>query len=117
MNIKRISFTIAAALLLCSAPITVLAKCQGSTCTLDNPFGTTEVTVLIGTVIKAFLGIIGSLTLLMLVWGGFLWLTSAGNQDRISKGTKTMVWAVIGVILVFSSYILVNTLFGKLTGQ
>lgn len=85
-------------------------------CKLDNPLANdkTEATQIIATVIKTALGIIGALTLLMLVWGGFQWLTSAGNPEKVKMGTQTMVWAVIGVLLVFASYMLLSTFLGFL---
>ncbi len=88
---------------------------------LENPIGSgktgiTDVNVLLGTLIKAALGIVGSLTLLMLVWGGFQWLTSAGNAEKVKKGTQTMIWAIVGVALVFSSYIILKTFTDLLTG-
>ena len=87
-------------------------------CKLENPLQNgTEVTAIIGTIIKAALGIVGALTLLMLVWGGFQWLTSAGNPEKVKMGTQTMVWAIIGVLLVFASYLLLSTFTDYLTGQ
>lgn len=91
-------------------------------CSLENPIGvgksgTTEVTSIISLVIKTALGIIGGLTLLMLVWGGFQWLTSAGNSEKVKSGTDTMIWAVIGVVLVFSSYLLLSTFTDYLTSK
>ncbi len=88
---------------------------------LENPIGvgqqgTTSATAIIGIVIKSALGIIGALTLLMLVWGGFEWLTSAGNPEKVKSGTQTMVWAIIGVVLVFASYLLLSTFTNYLTG-
>lgn len=85
------------------------------TCKLENPIGETEVTGLIRRVIVAVLGIIGALTLLMFVWGGFQWLTSAGNPEKVSAGTQTMVWAVIGVLIVLFSYVLLSTFLNFLT--
>lgn len=88
---------------------------------LDNPLldsngkPVTEASQLIGRIIKGALAVLGSLTLLMMVWGGFQWLTSAGNSERVEKGTKTMIWAIIGVVLIFSSYLLVDTLTTVLT--
>ena len=84
---------------------------EGTVC-LKNPLGKgrTEATDIIGVLIRGVLTILGSVSLLMLVWGGFQWLTSAGNTEKVEKGTSTMVWAVIGVIIVLSSYILVSTL-------
>jgi uncharacterized membrane protein YidH (DUF202 family) len=82
-------------------------------CSLNNPLskisGTTSVPQVIQIVIKAALGLIGGLTLLMFVWGGFQWLTSAGNEERVKNGSKTMLWAVIGLVLVFTSYFILST--------
>lgn len=91
---------------------------KGTVC-LDNPLGkgVVDARQIIGIVIKGVLGIIGSISLLMMVWGGFQWLTSAGNQEKVKAGTQTMVWAVIGVLLVFSSFILVNALTDYLSGK
>ncbi len=85
-------------------------------CKLENPIGATEVPALIKQVITVALGVIGSFTLLMLVWGGFQWLTSAGNPEKVSAGTQTMVWAVIGVMVVFASYVLLSTFLNIFVG-
>ncbi len=87
-------------------------------CKLENPLAgnPTSVPVIIGTIIKSALGIVGALTLLMLVWGGFQWLTSAGNPEKVKSGMQTMLWAIIGVILVFASYLLLSTFTDYLTG-
>jgi len=53
------------------------------------------------------LGIIGSLVLAVFIYGGFLWLTSGGVPDRVSKGRKAMMGALIGLIIVFGAYVLV----------
>ncbi len=86
---------------------------------LDNPLegNKTEATQIISKVITTALGIIGALTLLMLVYGGFQWLTSAGNPEKVKMGTQTMVWAIIGVLLVFASYMLLSTFTNYLTGK
>ncbi len=86
-------------------------------CQLTNPIAATEVSDIISTVIKAMLGIIGGLTLLMFVWGGFQWLTSAGSPEKIKSGMQTMIWAVIGVMLVLASYLLLSTFLDFLTGK
>jgi hypothetical protein len=83
---------------------------------LENPLSIgTSVGGIIKQVITTALGIIGALTLLMFVWGGFEWLTSAGNPEKVKAGTQTMVWAIIGVVLVFSSYLLLATFTNILT--
>jgi len=53
------------------------------------------------------LGIVGSLTLLAFVYGGFLWLTSAGISERVNKGKQVIIGAVIGLFIVFGSYTII----------
>lgn len=91
---------------------------KGQCIQLENPLqgNTTDVTVILGWIIKAALGLMGSLALFMLIWGGFQWLTSAGNPERVESGTQTMIWAAIGVVVVLSSYLIVTTYLDYLTG-
>lgn len=68
------------------------------------------------------LGIVGSLTLLMFIYGGVILLTSAGNTERVSKGKEIILGAVVGLLIVFGSYTLidfiVNRVFeAKINGQ
>lgn len=76
---------------------------------LDNPLGS-DVTIpgLIGRVISAILGIVGSLALVMFIYGGFTWMLAAGNNEKVKKGKDILVWAAIGLIVIFSSYALVR---------
>ena len=71
---------------------------------------------LIGRIINAALGIVGSLALLMFVWGGLLWMTSAGSEEKVKQGREILIWATAGLALVFFSYVLVRFVIGSLTG-
>jgi len=85
----------------------------GNTVTLPNPLGTsvTSIPQLIGKIIKAVLGIIGSLALAMFTYGGFRFLTSAGEADGVKVEKDTLIWATIGSVVVFSAYALVKFVF------
>jgi len=95
------------------------AECCGSrqsdstNCTpcLPNPLGGTtgtDVNLLIGQVINAVLGIVGSLALVMFIYGGLTWMTAAGNKEKIQKGKDILIWATIGLIIIFSAYAIVK---------
>lgn len=98
-------------------PIFVLAEGEGGTTPsqpnqLPNPL--TDVgspQVLIGKVIVAVLGVVGSLALLMFIYGGFVWMTAAGNQEMVTRGRNVLIWATIGLIIIFSSYAIVKFVF------
>ncbi|MCX6745540.1 MAG: pilin [Candidatus Parcubacteria bacterium] len=68
----------------------------------------TDVAKFIGSIIKSILSVIGAFALLLVVYGGLLILTSHGNPEGISKGKKTITWAVIGVGVILGSYALVS---------
>lgn len=77
---------------------------------LDNPLGpgVTDVPTLIGRIIKAVLGIVGSLALVMFIYGGFTWMLAAGSSEKVKKGRDIIVWAAIGLVIIFTSYALVS---------
>lgn len=88
---------------------------------LPNPFvvkqeidgKTVEVSLtiqqIIGRGISVALGIMGSIALAMFFYGGYLWLISGGSSDRIKKGKETLIWATVGLAIIFGSGVLVQT--------
>ena len=73
-----------------------------------NPLNTIDIRVVIGKVVRAVLVIVGALALIMFVYGGFTWLTSAGNEQKVETGRNTLIWSALGLIIVFSAYVLVH---------
>lgn len=62
------------------------------------------------------LGIIGSIVLLMFVYGGVIWITSEGDPARVNKGKQTAVNAVIGLALVLGAYALMTFVIASVIG-
>ncbi len=82
---------------------------EGQDCvSLTNPLNETDIKKIIGNSIGVIMGIAGSITFVVFVYGGLLWLTSAGNSERIQKGLQAMLWAGIGIIVIFSSYAIIT---------
>ncbi len=87
------------------------------TVTLKNPLsGTPDINTFIGKVINGALGIVGSLALAMFIYGGFMWMLSAGNSEMVTKGKNTLVWAAIGLVIVFSAYAITKFILDSITG-
>lgn len=63
---------------------------------------------------KIILGLVGSASLLAFVIGGVMFLISGGSQERIKKGTEIIKAAVIGIIITFSSVLIINFFLGGL---
>ncbi|MBU1145990.1 hypothetical protein KKD80_00355 [Patescibacteria group bacterium] len=60
--------------------------------------------VITGKVIKAFLGILGIVMVILVLYGGFLWMTAAGNTEKIEKAKKILGNAVVGIIIIIMAY-------------
>lgn len=54
------------------------------------------------------LGIVGSLALVMFIYGGFMFLISSGSSDKVGQAKKIIVAAVIGLVIVFSSWLIIR---------
>ncbi len=81
---------------------------------LQNPLGDATVPIVIGRVIDAVLGLVGSLALIMFIYGGLIWMTAGGNEQKVTKGKNIVIWAALGLVVVFSAYALVKFVFSAL---
>ncbi len=53
-------------------------------------------------------GMIGSFALVMFVYGGFVMILSAGNAEKVKQGRDILTAAVIGLVIAFSAYLLID---------
>ena len=84
--------------------------------TLPNPLGTDNPNVLIGNIINFVLGFVGTIALVLFIYGGFTWMLSAGAPAKVKKGKDIIVWSIIGLFVVFTAYILVRFVIQGVTG-
>lgn len=76
----------------------------------DKPEPISIFTIL-NNVITAGLGLTGILALIAFIYGGVLWMISLGDAGKVEKGKKMMIWAVVGLAVVFTSYGAITLLF------
>jgi hypothetical protein len=71
-----------------------------------SPLGLLEgdVPTLAGNFIKAGMGIIGTVALVIFIWAGFTWMTAGGDVKKVDNAKSTLIWAVIGIAVIFLSY-------------
>ncbi len=68
--------------------------------------GTKDIREGIMSVIRALLGFLGIVAIVIMLYGGFVWLTSAGNEEKVSQAKKIISAGIIGLIIIFVSYAL-----------
>lgn len=64
----------------------------------------TSVTDYVFNIISAILGILAVVALVLIIYAGFTILTSAGNEEKISTGRSILLWAFVGLLIIFSSF-------------
>ncbi len=70
---------------------------------------------IINPALKIFYGIVGVILFGMFLFGGFTWLTSAGDPDKVKKSTGMMINAVIGTAIIIFAFFLTKFI-GNLLG-
>lgn len=63
---------------------------------------------------QIILSLVGTLSLVAFVYGGVTFLLSAGNQSQVKKGMDIIKAAVVGLLITFSSVLIINMFFGGL---
>ncbi len=87
-------------------PVVVLAQ---EPTQLLNPLGeAASIETVVKNATTAALGLTGVLALVAFVYGGLTWMMSYGDSSKIKKGKEMMIWAVLGLFFVFSSYAIVS---------
>ena len=72
---------------------------------VDTAMSFTEIAI---RVLNFLLGLFGILSLVMMVLGGTMYLTSAGNEDQIDRGKNIFKYSLIGIVIAMSSMVLVT---------
>jgi hypothetical protein len=78
-------------------------KSLGSTLEL----GTTDLKGTVINIIQWVLGLLGLIAVVMILYGGFMWMTAGGNEDKVSTAKKIITAAVIGLIVILLAWAIV----------
>ena len=70
--------------------------------------GSTDIRTGVMSVIRVLLGFLGIIAIILVLYGGFLWMTSAGNEEKVSQAKKIITGGIIGLIIIFVSYALAS---------
>ena len=78
------------------------------------PCGLNKFVELIQSIIKFLSLIVIPIAVLMIGWGGFQILTSAGSEEKLGAGKKAIITAATGIVIILVSYIVVKLVFDGL---
>ena len=59
-------------------------------------------------IIQYLMSFLGLVAISIILYGGFMWMTSAGNDDRLGKAKKIIVAGVIGLMIILAAFAIVS---------
>lgn len=86
---------------------------------LGNTLGSagTDPRLLIARIIQIALSFLGIIAILLTLYAGFTWMSSGGDEDKISRAKQILKNAVIGLVIILSSWAITTYLISKITGS
>jgi type IV secretory pathway VirB2 component (pilin) len=82
--------------------------------TADDPYGTsnlginlgenTDIKATVASIINILLGFLGIIAVIIILAGGFKWMTAGGNEDRVGEAKKMIIQGIIGLVIIFASW-------------
>lgn len=80
--------------------------CQGTGNDLSN---------IIGTISDILMFILGGVAVIMIIYAGILYATSAGDTTKVTTAKNTILYAVVGIIVALLAYAIVSFVIGRFT--
>ena len=105
------------AVLFLSIPLGIAAQDFGLEYGTDLNLGTRDIREIIFSIIQIALGFVGLIFLIFIIYGGWLWMTSGGEAERVEKAQKTLRNGVIGLVIILASLTIVTFVMRALTGK
>ena len=91
-------------LLIALFPLTTLAIQELDTAAGGTGLITRKPAAIIGTIVNTLLGFLGTIFTILIILGGFKWMTSGGNEQKVQEARELLKNAVIGLLAVGLSY-------------
>lgn len=74
----------------------------------------TTLTQFVANILNVFFGLLGTIFIILLVYGGYVWMTAAGNSEKVEKAQHTIRVAIIGLVIIASAYAITYFIFSRL---
>jgi hypothetical protein len=87
---------------------------MGNTSAYEGGVSEESLAIAIGKIINVILGFLGIIFIVLIIYGGFMWMTAQGNEAQVEKAKKILIRSIVGVIIILISYIITWFVMGTL---
>lgn len=90
---------------------------EGQLGAVQNSLGVSnqDVRVTIARIIRVAMGLLGIIAVVIILIGGFTWMTAGGNEDKVGEAKKWIYSGVIGLAIILSAYAIASFVINSLT--
>ena len=81
---------------------------------LNGALGTRDIRTTVASIINVALGLLGIVAVVIILAGGFTWMTASGNEENVDKAKKMIFSGIIGLAIILSSYAIAKFVIDKL---
>ncbi len=71
---------------------------------LDNTLANGDPREMVGRIINVALGFLGVIAVVIILMGGFKWMTAGGNEDKVAEAKKLLGAGIIGLAIVLAAW-------------
>lgn len=76
--------------------------------------GNKDIRTTVASIIKTAMGMLGIVAVVIVLIGGFKWMTAGGNDDQVGEAKKWIFSGVIGLAIILSAYALASFVINQL---
>lgn len=80
---------------------------SNASCT-TNPHGSVSLNSIIKTIINVLSWVVGVVAVIMIIYGGFRFVTAGGDSNNVSAARSTVLYAVVGLVVAASAQVIVH---------
>ena len=84
-------------------------------CAAASSDATTKINDIVHTIVNLLSALVGIVAVIMIIIGGFRYITSGGNDTSVTAAKNTILYAIIGLVVVALAQIIVRFTLSKLT--
>jgi len=70
----------------------------------ETGLGNTDPRTIAARVINVILGFLGIVAVIIILLGGFKWMTASGNEEKIGEARKLIIAGIVGLIIIIGSF-------------
>jgi len=67
-------------------------------------YATKDLRTVVGSIIKTVLGFLGVVAIVIVLIGGFKWMTAGGSEEKVGEAKKWLISGIIGLAIVLAAY-------------